>query len=1427
MQAIQELNDKSDGKYDDVLPEVDLKLALHDTKRDPAQGFRGAMRLANRPFSNSGVHAYVGAASSGVTKEVALLSSELGIPQISYSSTAADLSDADRYPLLMRTPPSDAKQGNAIADVVSSFEWSSVATVASDSYYGQSGMRSFRDAAVRRDIDVQLALSFHEHSAVQMGVAVEQIKASGLRIIVAFCDSDDGFELLKQAHMVSLAGNSSDVQWILTDALASNFIPPAELDPDALSGILSFLPSQASTPGYYEFVDSFLAQPNTGTMAADAADAPIADADCSDMRDDGFGVPLLEVQGPDAAQARCVGLNFSTFHRSGSDINSYTPMTYDAILTLAHGLHALIESNGGADRSAFLTELDAAGTIAEDPSGERRRAFGQQLFDQMISVSFEGATGNVRFNPGEDITNLEGVVQANHWRGDRAGMGSYTILQYPVFSDSLELEAVGNWTADGNLVAVSNDITWATRDGKRPASRMCGTDGTLCFQWFGDARPFCDLNTSRCVPTPVHDCVSTLPVNPQNLTTYPSLELPEDGWPAETAASMCEPFLPPDSNVCCRPKDEAATDWLKATFANDERLFGQCDNCLESMKRWACQQVCDERNMRFLPMALLDGNENTPVEEGVTGQMCNSYCDTLYLSCKSVEWKDTIEFIYSGSAHDWASVDDASDESDGAAVVDNSAPAEKFCADVLSVKVLPMQCSTSSAAAGCRAMPDAHVSPTVDHYFHESRICTPKTGQTEVFCLSSNVHSELGLVCMMLCLALVLAAVISEFLHGLHGKCRDLLPNATITLILGVILGVLIEFVIAPYEQEHRGTHHSSDFAQFNKEIFSFLLLPIIIFSSSFNMEHTGMMFFTLRLPRIMFFAFFGTLIALLFTGGLVLFLDSQIGFFRDPISVSEAMMFGALISAVDPVSTLAAFQSLGVEPRIYALIYGEAILNDAVAIVAFKVFSTIAEGFSVTAAVYQTAYIGLGSVAVGFAAGLVCTFLFKYHGTPPAGAYKESLAVKVKSWHRKRKLEATTAPTSDDDKNGAGTEAESPPSSPSSGPLSRPHVVHGEELEHHATHDAMIFFFASLSCYYIAEWLHCSGIITALVAGLICNRYAIENLSAEARGFSRNTYTIMSEMCDELIMLSIGVSFVTYIRVFPLYFSVIATVLVVMSRGISVFPLATIWNAGVKRKAKQQQQVAGSTYSLEESLMPKQHCLMMFAGGLRGAVALALVMGMPSSKVDVFASATLFIIMVTNVILGGATTNVINFLGVHSKQAGNMTDEDTDFTPSEEVAVLHWYDIEKKFVPFLRLDVDLEKREEQQRERKKILKEGDGDEAWRVKTEQVLTNRGSADSARASQRENRTPMRESDFDSMSETPTAPAGGGEAAAAGAPEQDPETSNAEAEARSTAALDLLMPMPDDNADGGGGEGGGVRLGESESVDNPLEGRVDEA
>ena len=47
-----------------------------------------------------------------------------------------------------------------------------------------------------------------------------------------------------------------------------------------------------------------------------------------------------------------------------------------------------------------------------------------------------------------------------------------------------------------------------------------------------------------------------------------------------------------------------------------------------------------------------------------------------------------------------------------------------------------------------------------------------------------------------------------------------------------------------------------------------------------------------------------------------------------------ESFAFGSLISAVDPVATLAIFNALQVDPVLYMLVFGESILNDAVSIV-------------------------------------------------------------------------------------------------------------------------------------------------------------------------------------------------------------------------------------------------------------------------------------------------------------------------------------------------------------------------------------------------------------------------------------------------------------------------------------------------------------
>lgn len=54
-------------------------------------------------------------------------------------------------------------------------------------------------------------------------------------------------------------------------------------------------------------------------------------------------------------------------------------------------------------------------------------------------------------------------------------------------------------------------------------------------------------------------------------------------------------------------------------------------------------------------------------------------------------------------------------------------------------------------------------------------------------------------------------------------------------------------------------------------------------------------------------------------------------------ILFSHSFAFGSLISAVDPVATIAIFNALNVDPVLNMLVFGESILNDAVSIVLTK----------------------------------------------------------------------------------------------------------------------------------------------------------------------------------------------------------------------------------------------------------------------------------------------------------------------------------------------------------------------------------------------------------------------------------------------------------------------------------------------------------
>jgi hypothetical protein len=55
--------------------------------------------------------------------------------------------------------------------------------------------------------------------------------------------------------------------------------------------------------------------------------------------------------------------------------------------------------------------------------------------------------------------------------------------------------------------------------------------------------------------------------------------------------------------------------------------------------------------------------------------------------------------------------------------------------------------------------------------------------------------------------------------------------------------------------------------------------------------------------------------------------------------SFLDTLYFGAVISATDPVTILAIFSELHVDVNLYALVFGESVLNDAIAIVLTRYF--------------------------------------------------------------------------------------------------------------------------------------------------------------------------------------------------------------------------------------------------------------------------------------------------------------------------------------------------------------------------------------------------------------------------------------------------------------------------------------------------------
>lgn len=112
------------------------------------------------------------------------------------------------------------------------------------------------------------------------------------------------------------------------------------------------------------------------------------------------------------------------------------------------------------------------------------------------------------------------------------------------------------------------------------------------------------------------------------------------------------------------------------------------------------------------------------------------------------------------------------------------------------------------------------------------------------------------------------------------------------------------------------------------------VLLPPLIFEAALQLEWRP---FRDNLPVTLTLAFPGVLLAsaIIATGMHFIIGWGWLG----------SALFGALIAATDPVSVIAAFKEVKVEPRLSLLVESESLLNDGAAAVAFAVLVAVAHG--------------------------------------------------------------------------------------------------------------------------------------------------------------------------------------------------------------------------------------------------------------------------------------------------------------------------------------------------------------------------------------------------------------------------------------------------------------------------------------------------
>ncbi|CAH1107619.1 unnamed protein product [Psylliodes chrysocephalus] len=309
-----------------------------------------------------------------------------------------------------------------------------------------------------------------------------------------------------------------------------------------------------------------------------------------------------------------------------------------------------------------------------------------------------------------------------------------------------------------------------------------------------------------------------------------------------------------------------------------------------------------------------------------------------------------------------------------------------------------------------------------------------------------------------------------------------------------VFLGALIGLTMSSLSSRNISNWRKEE--AFSPTAFFLILLPPIIFESGYNL-HKGNFF--QNIGSILLFAIFGTTISAFVIGFGIYFLGLADVVYK--LGFVESFAFGSLISAVDPVATIAIFHALNVDPILNMLVFGESILNDAIAIVLTNAAlesnnPDMNTGEAIVLGIERFCLMFFASALLGVVFALVSALLLKH--------------VDLRK---------------------------------------NPSLEFGMML---------VFTYAP---YVLAEGIHLSGIMAILFCGIVMSHYTHFNLSTVTQITMQQTLRTLAFIAETCVFAYLGLALFSFKHRVEPALIIWSIVLCLLGRACNIFPLAILVN--------------------------------------------------------------------------------------------------------------------------------------------------------------------------------------------------------------------------------------------------------------------------